>query len=143
MVRDTFLAGARTVLAALSSPAVAAAWAEPSVLAEQTVGSLAGHLARGGVWVVGDYLDADPPAAATYATAAGYFALLAEGLDDAGHRAIRDRAATVAAAGPAAVVEQLTARLTALEARLPGEPADRIVPVAGGSMAAAAIDPVL
>src|SRR5688572_19055940 len=102
-MRDDFLAGARTVLAALSDPAVAAAWDRPSVLADQTVGSLAGHLARGGVWVVGEYLDLDPPSTATFATTAGYCAQVS-GLAATYHQAIRDRGAALAAEGHEAVV---------------------------------------
>jgi hypothetical protein len=133
-MRDDFLAGARTVLAALSDPAVAAAWDQPSVLADQTVGSLAGHLARGSVWVVGDYLDLDPPPAATFATTAAYCAQVA-GLADADHQAIRDRGAALAAEGHDAVVARLAERLPALEARLVAEPIDRLLPVFGGGMA--------
>jgi hypothetical protein len=133
-MRDHFLAGAHAVLAALSDPAVAAAWDQPSVLADQTVGSLVGHLARGGVWVVGDYLDLDPPPAATFATTAAYCAQVAD-LDDADHRAIRDRGAALAERGPDGVVGELAARLPALEARLAAEPADRLLPVFGGGMA--------
>ena len=133
-MRDDFLRGARAVLDALSDPAVAAAWDRPSVLPDQTVGSLAGHLARGGVWVVGDYLDLDPPATAVHATVAGYFAQVAH-LDEAGHRAIRDRGAALAAEGWEAVVTRLGERLPALAARLADEPPDRLVPVFGGGMA--------
>lgn len=133
-MRDDFLAGARTVLAALSDPAVEAAWDRPSVLADQTVGSLAGHLARGSVWVVGEYLDLDPPAAATFATTAAYCAQISD-LGAGDHQAIRDRGAALAAEGHAAVVARLAERLPALEARLAVEPVDRLLPVFGGGMA--------
>jgi hypothetical protein len=133
-MRDDFLRGARAVLDALSDPAVTAAWDQRSVLADQTVGSLAGHLARGGVWVVGEYLDLDPPPAVTHPTAARYFTQVA-GLTAADHRAIRDRGAAVAAEGPEAVVGLLGQRLPALEARLAAEPAGRLLPVFGGGMA--------
>ena len=60
---------------AIADDAVARAWDEPSVLEEQTVGGIAGHLARGGVWVVGDYLDADDPRRAARRVGRGqYFA---------------------------------------------------------------------
>ena len=74
MIRRQFLDGAQVVVDAIASPAVAAAWDVPSVLAEQTVGGLAGHLARGAVWVVGDYLDQPEPAAAMFDSAEDYFA---------------------------------------------------------------------
>jgi hypothetical protein len=133
-VRDDFLLGARAVLTALSDPAVAAAWDQPSVLADQTVGGLAGHLARGGVWVVDDYLDLDPPSAPTFADAAAYFTQVAR-MGPADHQAIRDRGAAIAADGPDGVVARLTDRIAGLEPRLRAEPADRLLPVSGGGMA--------
>jgi hypothetical protein len=133
MIREQFLAGARVVVEAISSSAVGAAWDEPSVLDDQTVGGLAGHLARGAVWVVGDYLDRQPPAP-TFRSAEHYFATLTTEADAASNQAIRDRGRAVAAAGHAAVVADAGARLAALEVRLPDEPADRVTVVAGGAM---------
>ncbi|QYG92549.1 maleylpyruvate isomerase family mycothiol-dependent enzyme [Iamia sp. SCSIO 61187] len=133
-MRDDFLRGARAVLAALSDPAVAAAWDQPSVLADQTVGGLAGHLARGGVWVVDDYLDLDPPSAPSFTGVADYFTQVAA-MGPADHQAIRDRGAAIAANGPEAVVARLADRLAGLEDRLPGEAPDRLLPVSGGAMA--------
>lgn len=133
-MRDQFLRGADAVRTALDAPEVAGAWDSPSVLADQTVGSLAGHLARGAVWVVGEYLDQPVPSAATIPDAATYFAAGVAGLDAAGHRAIRDRGAAVAALGPDRVRADLSERLDALRGRLATEPPDRVVPVFGGAM---------
>ncbi len=132
-MRDHFLRGADAVRSALAVPGVAEAWDAPSVLADQTVGGLAGHLARGAVWVVGDYLDQPAPAEATIPDAATYFAAAAT-IDAAGHRAIRERGAAVAAAGPDQVRADLDQRLDALHQRLVAEPAERLVPVFGGTM---------
>lgn len=121
-------------MSALGATAVGARWDEPSVLEDQTVGSLAGHLARGAVWVIGDYLDQPAPAVATIDSADDYFATHARSSDGATNRAIRDRGAAVAAAGWPTVVAQAAERLAALEVRLLAEPADRITVVAGGSM---------
>jgi hypothetical protein len=60
-VIDTFLAGARVVATAIAEQGVAAAWEHPSVLAERSVGGLAGHLARGGIWLVGELLEGPTP----------------------------------------------------------------------------------
>lgn len=133
VIREQFLAGAQVVVDAIASRAVGAAWDEPSVLDDQTVGGLAGHLARGAVWVVGDYLDQQPPAP-TFTSAEHYFAALMTGSDAPSNQAIRDRGRAVAAAGQGAVVADAYTRLTALKARLPGEPANRITVVAGGAM---------
>jgi hypothetical protein len=132
-MRDAFLRGAEAVLAALSDARVAQAWGEPSVLADQTVGSLASHIARGGVWVVGDYLDAPlPHAEVDIPTAARYFSQISEGLTADDHAAIRARGATIAADGPDAVITKLTAALPELRARLAAEPPDRSVAVYAG-----------
>ncbi len=133
VIRQQFLDGARVVVDAISSPAVAAAWDAPSVLAEQTVGGLAGHLARGAVWLVGEYLDQPEPASAMFASADEYFAAFTASVTVASEQAIRDRGAAVAAAGPHAVAAQAAAGLTALEVRLPAEPPARRTVVAGGA----------
>lgn len=132
-MRDLFLLGARSVQTALAAPAVADRWDEPSILADQSIGGLAGHLARGGVWVVDDYLDAGVPDVATIPDAAVYFASVAD-MDEAGHEAIRQRGVAVAAVGPDALRSQLATRLDALEARLATEPVERLVSVFGGTM---------
>ena len=44
-VTDGYLAAADQAVALLREPDVAAAWDQPSALAEMTVGGLAGHLA--------------------------------------------------------------------------------------------------
>lgn len=135
-MRAQFLQGADVVLGALADRRVADAWDQPSVLADQTVGSLASHLARGGVWLVGDYLDGDPPpgTGVDFSSAAQYFAELLDALTDDDHAAIRARGATAAADGPVAVVETLRASLAVLHERLPAEPADRRLAVYGAKV---------
>ena len=56
-----FLETATVVYEAIADEAVVVAWDRPSVLEEQQVSNLCGHLARG-TWVVGEYLAAGPPA---------------------------------------------------------------------------------
>jgi len=131
-VRDVFLASAGVVRDAISESAVERAWDEPSVLAEQTIGGLSGHLARGGVWVVDDYLSAEIPDAPRAKSAAVYFAQSASFLNADDHRQIRERGAQVAAVGHREVCAALARRLDALTPRLRAEPADRIIGVAGG-----------
>jgi hypothetical protein len=132
--RELFLASATVVVGALADGAVGRAWALPSVLEEQTVGGLAGHIARGGVWVVGDYLDTPVSDAPRVDSAVQYYAQIDSSSTPDDHRAIRERGAQVAAEGHAAVCARLDARLEALAPRLRAEPADRIVPVAGGAL---------
>ena len=49
-VTAIFLAGADKIEEAIADPAVVDAWSLPSVLEDQLVSGLTGHLARGGVW---------------------------------------------------------------------------------------------
>jgi hypothetical protein len=132
-VRQLFLDGAAVVLDAVGDESVAKAWHNDSVLEEQAVASLAGHLARGGVWVVDDYLDGPPPSAPPdFASAGEYFAAIADAFDENAQRAARERGATVGAVGQAQLVAQLADRLHALEARLRSEPEDRLMAVIAG-----------
>jgi hypothetical protein len=126
---ELFLLGARTVLAALEDVAVVSAWDKPSVLEGQLVSGLAGHLARGGVWVVGDYLDAGSPSGVVdFVSAAAYFAAFAELAGDA----IHERGATVAAVGQPKLVAVLRERIEGLQETLPSLPAGHLVSVIAG-----------
>lgn len=128
----TFLIGARVVCDALASEPVAACWDSPSVLKEQTVGGLAGHLARGALWVVGDYLDRpEPEGNPVFASAADYYVAVVTHLDEAAHRAIRERGAAVASAGPAVVAITARTRLDELKVLLPELGPDRKLAVFG------------
>lgn len=134
-VPSLFLEGADVVAEAIGDPAVAEAWDRPSVLEDQRVSGLAGHLARSGVWVVADYLDAgEPEGPPDFNSAGHYFATFADAasLDD--HRAIRDRGAAVAAVGHDELVETLVARLDALRPRLESLPVDHLIAVLDGKV---------
>lgn len=134
-MRDLFLANATVVLSAVGDPRVANAWDDASVLEGQTVGSLASHLARGSVWVVGDYLDAAPPVGSVdFETAAEYFAAVVSGLTADGHASIRDRGAVIAKEGHRRLVGRLAERLFELAERLAVEPADRLVAIYEGKV---------
>lgn len=130
---ELYLEGAEAVFEAVASDVVGRAWDEPSVLERQSVGSVAGHVARGGIWLVGEYLAGGEPAGPVDFESAGqYFAAFAEraGADD--HRAIRDRGAAVAAEGQAAVVSKARGALDALRTDLTALGPDRLVSVMAG-----------
>lgn len=130
---DTYLAGAVAVVAAIGDSDVALWWDEPSVLEDQTVGGVAGHLARGGVWLVVDYLaDGVPSRGPDFDSAADYIVRVVDGLDDAGHGAVRARGASIAAAGPADVAGEARRRLDEVAARLRDADLDQLVAVYGG-----------
>ena len=133
-VRELFVETARVVEIAIADDAVGRAWDEPSVLEEQLVGGIAGHLARGGVWVVDEYLSADLPDTPRVDSAAEYFARLMDSSSATDHRLIRERGALIAGAGQHDLCAALTTRLDALAARLTEEPSERILGVVGGAL---------
>jgi hypothetical protein len=130
---DRFLAGAAVVAEAVADRRVAQAWAEPSVLEDQLVGGLAGHLARGAVWAVADYLDGGPPAGPVrFESAAAYFAGIMESVRPEDHQAIRRRGAEVGSVGPAALAATLDRRRAELAERLAALDGEPTVAVIGG-----------
>lgn len=130
----SFLTGAEVVADALASPEVASAWDRPSVLADQLVSGLAGHLARGGVWVVDDYLEASRATGPiNFENAAQYFAAFVDTAAPATHVAIRERGAAVAAIGHRELASTLRTRLDALALRLESLPGDQVITVIGGN----------
>jgi len=132
---EVFLAGAEVVVSALGDDAVASCWDRPSVLEDQAVASLCGHLARGGVWVVEDYLAGDPPPGpADFGSAGEYFAELIGAAGDEDHKAIRDRGAAVSAIGHSALVDEVRRRLDDLGPRLRAMSPDHLVTVAYGKV---------
>jgi hypothetical protein len=134
-ITDLFLAGAHLVATAVAEEAVGVDWDRPSVLSEQSVGSLASHLARGGVWVVGDYLDGDELSGPVdFETAGEYYAAVLGTMTEEQHRAVRERAASVAAAGHFEVVATLRTKLDILEPRIRTVPADHLISVISGKV---------
>jgi hypothetical protein len=130
-----FLDGALVVAEALADPAVAGAWDGPSVLEDQRVSGLAGHLGRGGVWVVADYLDGGTPEGPLDVhSAAEYFAAFAAAASADDHRAIRQRGAAVAAVGHDQLVRTLHDRLGALGPRLRALDHDHPIAVVDGTV---------
>jgi Mycothiol maleylpyruvate isomerase N-terminal domain len=138
----SYLDSAAVAVALLADPAVAAAWDQPSALAEFTVRGLAGHLARQ-VIVVRELLAAEPPAGQVvslldhYARAQWVGASLdheASGMAHRGDEAAAARGAEAAAArGAAELVRGTAAALAELRAILPGQPDDRLIVAPGGN----------
>ena len=131
-----FLEGAGVVARAIGDPTVGEAWDRPSVLEGQLVSGLAGHLARGAVWTVDEYLGEDaaaPTGAPDFASAGDYYASFAETATAEMHQAVRDRGAAVAAVGQDALVAQLRARIAVLETRLSTLPSDHVMSVIAGT----------
>jgi len=134
-VRSLFLEGAQVVCEAVADDAVAGRWTERSVLEDQTIGSVAAHVARGGVWVVDDYLDIEPPGGLPHIdSAVQYFIRFVESSTADQHRDIRDRGAQIAADGPAGLAVMVRSRLESLATRLADEAPDRVVLVAQGTV---------
>jgi hypothetical protein len=129
-----FLEGALAVSEAIADPAVAEAWQQPSVLEAQAVSGLVGHLARGGVWVVGDYLtDDEPPGPVDFQSAAEYFDAVVSVASAEVNRGSRQRGAAVASVGHAELVRQLANRFESLGPTIAADP-DRLIAVIGGAV---------
>ncbi len=134
-IQELFFIGARTVIEAIADAAVEEAWDRPSVLEEQLVGSVAGHLARSGIWVVAEYLDAGTPGGEPdFESAGAYFAAVAVGASPEVKRAIRDRGAGVAALGRAEVLHRCHEDLAKLETELGALPAGHLMTVFEGKV---------
>jgi hypothetical protein len=134
-VTTVFLENARLIVSAISDPEVQRGWDRPSVLEDQLVGGLAGHLARGGIWIVSDYLDAAvPTGSVTVESAAAYFARFASAATADDHRAIRERGASVASVGAASLARVVRDRLDDLESRLRPLDPQQPITVTGGAV---------
>jgi len=130
-----FLDGARSVAAAIDDSAVGQAWDRPAVLEGQLVGGLAGHLARGGVWVVADFLDASTPAGPLdFETPGQHIVGVLSAASADAHRANRETGAAIAAAGQNALVRQLEQRLDSLEEELSKIDPSQLIAVTGGKV---------
>jgi len=125
---DGYLAAAGQAAALLGEPEVAAAWEQPSALAEMTVNALAGHLAYQ-IFSVSAVLDGpaseqDPiPLLEHYARAAW----LGAPLDSEVNVGIRARGEDIAAEGAQSLVNRAAAALAAQQTKLAGVPADQVV----------------
>jgi hypothetical protein len=127
-----FLETANVVCAAIADEAVAASWDRSSVLEEQRVSNLCGHLARG-TWVVGEYLAALPPAGPPdFNSAAEYFSLLSDRASEEFHRANRQREANLVPVDYGELVTMLSDRLAGLDEVLRSGAPDRLVAVFSG-----------
>ena len=132
-VVELYLSVAGIVVEAVADPGVGAAWDRPSVLEHQTIGSLAGHLMCGGVWLVGEYLDGGVPSGPAARESAGdYCAAYMDRKTEATELAIRDRGAAIAEPGHRAVVDDARGRLVTLGPRLRATPTSQLVAVVDG-----------
>jgi Mycothiol maleylpyruvate isomerase N-terminal domain len=137
VIEALFFAGARTIIEAISDPAVEAAWDRPSVLEEQLVSGVAGHLARSGIWVVAEYLRGGPPTRSPdFASAGEYFAAVAVGASPEARRSVRDRGAAVAELGREEILRRCREESSWLEAELASLPAGSLIEVIGGKVMA-------
>jgi Mycothiol maleylpyruvate isomerase N-terminal domain len=134
-VASLFLSGARTIAEAIADPAVGAAWDRPSVLEEQLVSSVAGHLARSGVWVVAEYLHAgEPTGPVDFRSAGEYFCTVAVAADAEVRRGVRDRGAAVAALGRPEILRRVEEDLISLESELEALPGSRLISIIGAKV---------
>jgi hypothetical protein len=130
-----FFEGARTIVRAVGDPAVEAHWDQPSVLEDQLVSSLVGHVARGGIWVVAEYLRSEtvtgPP---DFANAAQYFEAVVVGAGPDGGKSVRDRSAAIAALGRDEILRRCNEELQWLETEIPRLPAGQLISIIAGKV---------
>jgi hypothetical protein len=127
-VRPAFEAAAEFAVDLLGDPAVARHWAEPSALAEMTVGALAAHLARqifNVQLVLAGPAGSEPPIALLEHYARVTW--IGAGLQDAANVTIREDSEDTAAVGPDALVANAARAASEVRGRLATEPADRVV----------------
>ena len=130
-MRAFSLAGGATA-AVVGSPEVAAAWSEPSALAEYQVGELAAHTLLATARLESVLAD-PPPTDASVVDLAGFYG--PNRVDDAStpdvglHPLIRAAAAEAAQRGCDRVAADLRAVVDRLRAALPGADPSRLVPV--------------
>lgn len=129
--REIYLSAAAAAVAIVTDDATAACWSGDSVLPGMSVGVLASHLARS-VLQVGWFLDGDITGEAPAVPASTYYARLSgtSDRDSALNTGVESRGAETAQRGPVRVASEAQSALTALQVRLPAEPADRRVAVA-------------
>ena len=130
---DGFLAAVDSARPLVAMPEVAAAWEHPSSLAGLTVGALTAHLVQA-VATVDDRLDRDIAEGVEPIDAVGYYLGTLHGKQTSA--SVRDTTALGdterAAPGHAALVAHLDEARKRLGSRLPVEPPERLVRVAGG-----------
>jgi hypothetical protein len=132
-VRAAFLTAADSAAALIAEPAVAAAWSQPSALAQMSVGALAAHLGAQ-VQFAAATLDQPPPDGAPVGLVGHYdrVSWIGADLDAEVNVTIRTNAERTGSVGADAVVQQVRAAIDRLRDRLATEPPERTVsPPAG------------
>lgn len=128
----SFLEACGLAHAAMTAPVVVDRWGEPSALEGFTVGGVAGHL-YGAIRRFEKALDEpvpDPPRVGELADFYGRNRVDAPGdLDEGVHPLVREDGEKRASYGPEAVAKRFADLVERLRDRLPGESADRLVPV--------------
>jgi hypothetical protein len=131
--RTAYLEAADCTARLIADPAVAAAWAAPSALADMTVGALAGHLARQLFNVqlalaAADRPDSPIPLLEHYARVQW----IGADHDAEANAEVRRTSAREAANGPAMLAARTADAARALRADIAAQPVDRVVFVPWG-----------
>lgn len=130
---DDFIESADIAATLLADPAVAAAWDEPSAIADYSVRGLAGHLA-GQVFLTRDRLAAEPPEGECVPVLEHFTRPEWAGADPDHplHAVMRRGAEDTAAAGAEDLAHRTAAAVVELSGVLPGQPPDRLIEATGG-----------
>ncbi len=125
-VRAVFVEAATIGLELVGRPEVAQRWADPSALADMTVGALAAHLARQ-VTRVPEVLSFPVPDERPVTLVEHYLRSAWANGDETANASIRVRAATEAVEGPKDILARALEALLTARVDLPAEPAERWV----------------
>ncbi|WP_223839840.1 maleylpyruvate isomerase N-terminal domain-containing protein [Saccharopolyspora pogona] len=134
-IREGYLQAAASTAELVRDPAVAAAWDQPSALAEFSVRGLTGHLASQ-VLVVQRLLAVAAPEAAP-STLSDYYAKSAwigADVDAEVNVRLREFSEDIAAKGAPALVEEIDSAMQDLRSALPAEPPGRAVAFSGRTL---------
>ena len=125
---DGYLAAGGQAAALLREPAVAAAWEQPSALAEMTVSGLAGHLAYQ-IFSVSAALDEPTTAQVPIPLLEHYAraAWLGAPLDAEANAGIRSRGEDIGREGAQSLAKRAATALAGQQTMLAGVPADQVV----------------
>jgi hypothetical protein len=130
--REGFLEAAASARSLIAQDAVGARWDDPSALAGMTIGSLAGHLARG-VFTVAEYTELDPPPPdAPRVDPAQYFQQVPLDPDAPIHADIRARAVAEGKGGQTVLLARLDAAIGQCATSFERLSPERTVAVRGG-----------
>jgi hypothetical protein len=129
--RTAYLDAAEVAVALVTSPDVAARWAQAGASRGMTVGGTAAHLVASGIEMLVPLLEVEGPPGTRVLEPSRYYSGQTLDLDHEGHRDVRQRAEEGSQRGAAALAADAAVAVAGLTVRLAEEPDERRVQVLG------------